>query len=301
MASTKKTLDDITTNLEESMGVRKAEIYPVLAPAPGRKDAGRRPVRNFGRIAIGQVIPDPHQPRKDFAEDELNELALSIREKGQLTPIRVRWSESLEKWIVIFGERRWRAAQHAGLTEIDCYFHEGDLSESEILEQQLIENCLRIDLHPIEEAKAFAQLIRLNDWTAKRVADELRVHPSRVSRALALLRLPEDLQEQVESGRVAARSAYELSKLADPNKQAELAQEAAAGNLPPEKAARAVRQRLGKAKPQPRSTTQTFFTEGGWKVVVSAPKKGSYFEIEQALCEALEEVRVRINSGCQIY
>lgn len=301
MASTRKTLDDIATNLEESMGVRKAEVYPVLAPAPGRKDAGRRPVRNFGRIAIGHVIPDPHQPRKEFAEDELNELALSIRDKGQLTPIRVRWSTALEKWIVIFGERRWRAAQQAGLTEIDCYFHEGDLSESEILEQQLIENCLRIDLHPIEEAKAFAHLIRLNDWTAKQVADELRVHPSRVSRALALLRLPEDLQEQVESGRVAARSAYELSKLANPKKQAELAQEAAAGNLPPEKAARAVRQRLGKAKAPARSTSQTFISEGGWKVVVSAPRKGTYFEIEQALSQALEEVRIRINSRCQLY
>ena len=72
----------------------------------GRKDVGRRPLRNFGRVVISQVIPDPQQPRVEFAEEDLEQLALSIREKGQLSPIRVRWSESLEKWIIISGERR---------------------------------------------------------------------------------------------------------------------------------------------------------------------------------------------------
>jgi len=75
-----------------------------------------------------------------------------------------------------------------GLTDIDCVFDEGVLNPSEILEQQLIENCLREDLQPIEEAQAFASLMTLNGWTGKNVADALRVHPSRVSRALALLR-----------------------------------------------------------------------------------------------------------------
>ncbi len=301
MASTRQTLDALSGNLQESMGVRQTDFRPVLAPAPAKKDIGRRPLRNVGKVAISQVVPDPDQPRIEFGEEALELLALSIREKGQLTPIRVRWSETLGKWIIISGERRWRATQRAGLNEIDCYFDEGDLTPSEILEQQLVENCLREDLQPIEEAEAFASLKKLNDWTAKQVADALRIQPSRVSRALALLELPNDIQDQVTHGRISARSAYELSRLTDPKKQAELAQEAAAGNLPPEKAARAVRQRLGKAKASPRSTTQTFVADGGWKVVVSAPKKGTYFEIEQALSQALEEVRVRINSGCQIY
>jgi ParB family chromosome partitioning protein len=301
MASTRQTLDGIATNLEESMGVRKAELYPVLAPAPGRKDAGRRPVRNFGRVVISQVIPDPHQPRVEFADEDLEQLALSIREKGQLSPIRVRWSESLEKWIIISGERRWRATQRAGLNEIECYFHDGDLTVSEILEQQLIENCLRQDLQPIEEAKAFAELMKLNGWTGKDVAQVLRVHPSRVSRALALLKLPEAVQEQVSLGNIPARSAYEISKLSDPQSQAVLAAEAAAGKLPHDQAARAVRQRSGKAKTPARATNQTFFADSGWKVVVSAPRKGTYHEIEQALCLALEEVRLRIASGCQLF
>lgn len=301
MASTRRTLDEIATNLEESMGVRKAEVHPILAPTPGKKDAGRRPLRNVGRVIIDQVIPDPAQPRVEFSEEALERLALSIREKGQLSPIRVRWSTELEKWVIISGERRFRAAKRAGLGEIECYFHEGDLKASEILEQQLIENCLREDLQPIEEANAFNSLMKLNGWAGKDVAQALRVHPSRVSRALALLRLPQEIQEKVMAGEIPARSAYEISKLSDPQAQSALAQRAVSGSMSHEQAARAVRQHQGKAKPAARTTKQTFFGDNGWKVVVSAPKKGTYHEIEQALSLALEEVRHRIDSGCKLF
>ena len=301
MASTRQSLDAFATNMQESMGVRQAELRPVLAPAPGKKDAGRRPLRNVGRLAIAQVVPDPAQPRVEFAEEALERLASSILDKGQLSPIRVRWSEDLEKWMIISGERRWRAAQQAGLTEIECYFHEAELSSSEILEQQLIENCLREDLQPIEEAQAFAELMKLNCWTGKEVAGALRVHPSRVSRALALLKLPEEIQEQVNAGVIPARSAYEISKLPNIDAQTDLAKKAAAGELSHNQAANAVRQRKCKQKATPRTTKQTFFADNGWKVIVTAPKKGTYFEIEEALATALEEVRLRINSGCQLF
>lgn len=301
MASTRQTLDAISVNLQESMGVRQTDFRPVLAPAAGKKDVGRRPLRNVGKLAISQVVPDPSQPRIEFAEEALERLALSIREKGQLSPIRVRWSGDVEKWIIISGERRWRATQRACVTEIDCYFDEGTLTPSDILEQQLIENCLREDLQPIEEAKAFASLIELNGWTSKQVAEALRVHPSRVSRALALLKLPEEIQEQVTAGEIPARSAYEISKLPNAETQAALASRAVAGELSHNQAANAVRQHKGKAKPSPRTTKQTFLSENGWKVIVTAPRKGTYFEIEQALVLALEEVRVRINSRCQLF
>lgn len=301
MASTRQTLNAVSTNMQESMGVRHADLRTMLAPAPGMKDAGRRPLRNVGKLAITQVVPDPVQPRVEFSEEALGRLAASIRDKGQLSPIRVRWSEDLEKWMIISGERRWRAAQQAGLTEIECYFHEAELNSSEILEQQLIENCLREDLQPIEEAQAFAALMKLNSWTGKEVAEALRVHRSRVSRALALLKLPEEIQEQVNIGEISARSAYEISKLPNAGTQAVLAQKAAAGELSHSQAANAVRQRQGKQKPTPRTTKQTFFAENGWKVTVTAPKKGTYFEIEEALSTALEEVRLRITSGCQVF
>lgn len=301
MASTRRTLDEVGSNLEESMGVREADYRPVLSPIPGNKDAGRRPLRNVGKVLITQVIPDPGQPRVKFSEEALERLALSIHEKGQFSPIRARWSDDLQKWVIISGERRWRAAQRAGLTEIDCYFHDGDLEPSEILEQQLIENCLREDLQPIEEARAFASLMKFNGWTGKQVAESLRVHPSRVSRALALLDLPDEVQEQVTSGQISARSAYEISKLPNPETQTALAKKTAAGELTHGQTVGAVRQRQGKPKPTPRTTRLTFDGDDGWKIIVSAPRKGTYFEIEHALSLALEEVRHRINSGCQLF
>src|SRR5262245_3211637 len=200
MVSTRRTLDALSNNLQESMGVRHTTFTSMLAPAPETKDVGRRPLRNVGKIAIDRVMPDPDQPRIEFEENALERLALSIRDKGQLSPIRVRWAKDLTKWVIISGERRWRAAQRAGLKELDCYFDEADLTVSEILEQQLIENCLREDLQPIEEAEAFASLMKLNGWKGKQVAHVLRIPPSRVSRALALLDLPEEVQEKVASG-----------------------------------------------------------------------------------------------------
>ncbi len=301
MASTRQTLDTLAGNLQESMGVRQSEFRPILAPAPGKKDIGRRPLRNVGRLAIAQIVPDPDQPRAVFSEEALEQLALSIRERGQLAPIRVRWSDTLEKWIIICGERRWRATQRAGLSEIDCYFDEVELTHSDILEQQLIENCLREDLQPIEEAEAFASLMKLNNWTGKQVADALRVNPSRVSRAIALLKLPEAVQEQVAAGTISPRSAYEISKLPNPETQSALAERVAQGQLSAPQAAKAVRQRQGKAKPAARITSQTFFGDNDWKVTVTGPKKGTYFDIEQALTQALEEVRIRINSGVQLF
>jgi len=94
-------------------------------------------------------VPDPEQPRLEFSEDAIERLAQSIHGKGQLSAIRVRWSEPIQKWVIIAGERRWRATKRAGLPTIDCYFHDGELAKSEALEQQLIENCLREDLKPV--------------------------------------------------------------------------------------------------------------------------------------------------------
>jgi ParB family chromosome partitioning protein len=296
--STRHALDRITANLEESMGVRGGgDARPVLAPVPAKRDAGRRPLRNVGRLAIDQVVPDPDQPRVEFSEDALERLALSIREKGQLSPIRVRWSDRLEKWLIVSGERRWRAVRRAGLPDIECYFHEAELTPSEILEQQLIENLLREDLRPVEEARAFSSLMGLNGWTGKEVADALRVHPSRVSRALALLRLPGPVQERVNAGEIPARAAYEISKLPDPAAQAALAERAVEQGLSHEDAARAVRQRRGRPKPPARTTRQAFAGPGAWKVVVTGPGKAGYPDIEQALLLALNEVRERIRTG----
>ncbi len=300
MVKTHTTLEQISSNLSESLGVREVDLRPKLSPVPSPKDIGRRASRSFGKVDISQVIPDPDQPRVEFSEEAIERLSQSIRDKGQLTPIRVRWSAELEKWVIISGERRWRATRHAGLPTIDCYFHDGELAKTEILEQQLIENLLREDLSPIEEAKAFRSLIAINHWTGKQVADALRIQASRVSRALSLLDLPADIQQQVEAGEIVASTAYELSKLLNENTQRQLADQAASGKLSVGEASNAVRKRTGKSKTSLRGTRQVFFADD-WKIIVAARRKGTYDEIKQALQIALEEVQTRIDSGMQLF
>ena len=297
MATTQSRLENLETNLDESIGVRQKATGPKLSPVPSSKDVGRRPLRNAARIAIDQVIRDPSQPRAEFSQDSMDRLAKSIRANGQLAPIRVRWSAKDNKWIIVCGERRWRAVCAAGLDTVDCCFVDGELSEAEVLEQQMIENLLREDLSPIEQARGFSALMKLHRWNGKQVAESLHLPASTVSRALSLLDLPDDIQRKVDSGELAARSAYEISKLPGDPVRRELAQTAAGGNLTHKQAAAVVRQRRGKPSQKPRTTKQAFFADDGWRVTVSANKKGTYHEMEIALSQALDEVRHYIAQG----
>ena len=280
------------------MGVRSSERQTQLSPVAAPKDVGRIPLRTFGKLSLDQIVRDPEQPREEFDESEIQSLAQSIKNTGQLHPIRVRWNSEIHKWMIVTGERRYRATRAAGLSEIDCYFHEDEISESEILEQQLVENLLRQDLKPLEETRGYAALMELNGWNGKQVAEALRISPSKVSRALALLDLPEDVQARINSGKIPRTSAYELTKLDNADMQSKLADEAAAGGLTQRSASKAVRQRKGKKAPKnPRGLRQTFQAENGLKITVTA----NYHEIEQALREALDEVTLRINNNVQMF
>ncbi len=298
MVSTRAALEEIGKNLDESIGVRGNTPRPQLSPVASAKDIGRRPLRSFGRVDVTMVMPDPAQPRTQFSEDAIERLANSIREKGQLHPIRVRWSEKTEKWLIISGERRWRATQAAKLPTIDCFFQQGELATSDILEQQLIENLLREDLKPMEQARAFSSLMEINGWNGKQVAEALHVSSSTVSRALSLLDLPREIQQKIDSGELAARSAYELSKLPEAA-QEELTK--TPGKLTTQKTQAAVRQRRGKPAPPKRGFRQTFLGENGMKVLVTSNAKSSYHEVELALREALEEVEHYIEQGRQAF
>ena len=294
MASVGSILEQVGGNLDESMGVRSTDLRPTLAPVPDPKDVGRRPLRSVGRVDLSQVVPDPDQPRAEFSDDALDRLAASIRDHGQLAPIRVRWSAGLGKWVIIAGERRWRATRRAGLAAIDCVFVDGELSRGELLSQQLIENLLREDLRPVEEARAFRELIALNGWTGKQLADALRLPPSKVSRTLALLDLPEDLQGRVEAGELSARAAYEISKLADDAQRRNLADAVHDRGLTVEDTRAAVRRRRGRAAAKSRGTRQKLFAPGGIHITVSAARPVSDAEIEAALVHAVESVRSRM-------
>lgn len=300
--SVRLAIESVEANLEESLGIRAVVSPTNLSPAPRAKDASRRPVRDFGTIDVDKVSPDPFQPRKDFDDEALEELAESIKSKGQLQPVRLRWSDDINKWIIVAGERRWRAAKKAGLKSITCYFHEGQLTKSETLHEQIIENFHRRSLQPIEEARAFSSLMEINDWNGRQVAESLGIHPAKVSRALSLLKLPVEIQNQVESGDLAARTAYEVSKLNSDTERTTIAADAKAKGLTAEQTANIVRRRKRKRPRRQRSgVLLSFQTTDSWKITVTRPRSGNYYEVEQALQEALDEVRHRINNNVQLF
>ena len=281
------------------MGVRTGPPTS-LAKKANAKDAERRPGRNYGSVPIEQVIPDPSQPRTEFNEDALQELSASFASKGQLQPIRVRWLENEGKWTIIAGERRWRAAQMAGMATIDCYFHDGGLTPSEILEEQIIENLQRRSLQPLEEARSFQALIKMNMWKKKEVASALGIHPAKVSRALKLLKLPADIQAKIEAGELPARTAYEISKLDDESQQRAMLSAVSSEGLTNQQARNRVQIKRGKRMPQRVGSKMTFDSYADHSVTVSSPAKTTYEAIEVALQTALEEVRHRIENNVQI-
>lgn len=302
MTSTRNVLERIKPQLDESMGVRTNDSRPQLSPVPNAKDVGRRALRTFGTLAIENLIPDPDQPRTEFDEQEIEHLSKSILDKGQLHPIRVRWSETHGKWIIISGERRFRAIKLAGLPTAECYFQEGELTKTDILEQQLIENLLRADLKPIEEATAFDDLMKLNGWTAKELSEAIRVSQPKIARSLALLKLPSDIRDRIDAGEISARAAYEATKLESEDQQRAAFLSGPSDQAQPsiESVQKQVRMRAGSTAKKQRGVKQTFVLEDGWKITVSAARKANYHEVEQALQQALEEVRLRIENNVQL-
>jgi ParB family chromosome partitioning protein len=182
-------------------------------------------------IPVAKIDRDPHQPRQEFDEEELARLAESLRIRGQLQPIRVRWDEGRGMYVILAGERRWRAAAMAGLDRLSCVIHQGDLTEEDTLAMQLVENALRTDLKPVEQARAYRRLMDARGYSTRELATELHVAQTSVVRALSLLGLPADVQVRVEGGELAATVAAELTKLPDPTLQAEVAQTVLAEGL----------------------------------------------------------------------
>ena len=140
---------------------------------------------------------NPNQQRKNFKQDDLNELATSIKNQGLIQPIIVKQTDN-EQYQIIAGERRWRASQLAGLHEIDCVVK--SLEDTEVLEAALIENIQREDLNVIEEANAYKGLIQLKGITNENLAKKLGKSSSYVSNTLRLLELEQKIQDMVING-----------------------------------------------------------------------------------------------------
>jgi ParB family chromosome partitioning protein len=219
-------------NVKDSAGADRVD-QPAGTASIGAPDRWRgvERSRDMALIAVAKIDRDPNQPRQEFDEEELARLAESLRFRGQLQPIRVRWDESRGMYVILTGERRWRAARMAGLDKLSCVIHEGDLTDEEKLAIQLVENALRTDLKPVEQARAYRRLMDAKGYSTRDLAAELHIAQTSVVRALSLLELPADVQARVEGGELAATVAAELTKLPDPAIQTEIAEAIVAEGL----------------------------------------------------------------------
>jgi len=158
------------------------------------KSQGEKREHEIKEIDINKIKPNPYQPRNNFSKDTLKELALSIEKKGVLQPITVR-EVQYDKFELVTGERRWKAAKQANLKTIPAIIRE--FKDNEMMEVALIENLQREDLNPIEEAHAYKKMIQELDITQEEVAERVSKSRSTISNTIRLLNLPPSVQDIV--------------------------------------------------------------------------------------------------------
>jgi ParB family chromosome partitioning protein len=167
---------------------------------------------------IDQIKPNAYQPRKEFDEDGIDELASSIKEKGIIQPLVGR--KIGDSYEIIAGERRWRAAQKAGLKKIPIILK--DASDSEILELALIENLQREDLNPIDEAIAYEQLIGDFGLTHEEISKRIGKDRSTITNQIRLLKLPERVKQAIKEGEISAGHARAILSIESQSKALEI-------------------------------------------------------------------------------
>lgn len=173
-------------------------------------------VRGIRKVAIDLIHANPKNPRRIFKEEELDELAASIRQHGMIQPVVVRPAAARPGgYDLIAGERRWRAAQRAGVHEIPVVIHE--VSDKEAMEIAIIENVQRQDLNPLEEAFGYEQLIGDFGYTQNDLASIIGKSRSHVANTLRLLKLPEPVKQYLQDGALTAGHARALVTAPDPS------------------------------------------------------------------------------------
>jgi len=190
-----------------------------LAALIGEMDKPHAPAQTAsspadGRVPIEFVSPNPKNPRRRFDESDLVDLAQSIREHGIVQPVLVRRRAESGRYEIIAGERRWRAAQAAGLAEIPVLVR--DVDDRTALELAIIENVQRADLNPVEEALGYQQLIDEHNYSQSDLGQVIGKSRSHVANTLRLLKLPEALRVMLADGALSAGHARTLVTAADP-------------------------------------------------------------------------------------
>ena len=230
-----RTLSKYGETMRSSLGFHRTPGTPAGLTPPkgsvGARMAGVVNDREAAVIEVARIVPDPEQPRRSFDNESIDRLAESLKGRGQLQNVVVFWSEDLGSYVLVSGERRWRAAQRSGLATLRCKVLDRRPDDSDRLAIQLVENCVREDLRPVEQAVAFRALMDSNGWSTRQLAEALNMAQAKVVYAIGLLDLPEDLRERVDQGVIAPRTAYEIGRLDEPEEQVALADRVVAEGL----------------------------------------------------------------------
>lgn len=227
------------------------------------------------------------QVREHFDDNGLTGLAMSLKSVGQLVPIRVRREGN--DFVVVDGERRYRAAIKAGRTSIAAIVEEEDLSQGQILERQLTANCQRADLTPLEKARAIFALMEVSGEKASETAARLGMSNAAVTRLVSLLSLPESIKGLVDSGKIPPSTASELTKISDPARQLELARQAAEGKLTRDALSGIAKQKPSASKPSSAGLTRAIARLDAQR---SVSVSGGSLSLD-SLIGSLEELLVR--------
>ncbi len=202
-------------------------------------------INDVTELDIEKIYPNPNQPRKYFDEEALQELASSIKLHGVIQPLVVN-KEDNGTYMIIAGERRWRAAKIAGLDKVPVVIK--NYTEKQIKEISIIENLQREDLNPIEAARAIKQLMDEYNLTQETVSDRIGKSRSAVANTLRLLTLYPDVIKMVEDGRISSGHARSLVIVDDVNQQMKLAKQAADGKMSVRELEKAVKNYLNPSK-----------------------------------------------------
>jgi ParB family transcriptional regulator, chromosome partitioning protein len=215
--------------LPRGLGRGLDQLLPLRSQAQSKSDQTGYGDNNVFRCALEKIKPQRSQPRRHFDTDALEELATSVREHGVLEPIIVRRLSNSDQFEIIAGERRWRAAQKAGLREVLVVVR--DVSSKDAFELALIENVQREDLDAIEFAEALQRLIDEHEYSQESLAQRVGKDRSTIANALRLLKLPPDVRERVVGGELSEGHARALLGSPDQKTLVQLADKVVRGHL----------------------------------------------------------------------
>jgi len=268
-----------------------------LASEPG----GARP-NSVQMVPIEAIRPSPFQPRRHFAEAELEGLAQSIREKGIVQPLLVRPAEddAAAGYELVAGERRWRAAQRVGLHEVPVVIRA--FGDSEVIEIALVENLQREDLSALEEAEAYSRLMREFGRSQASLAEAVGKSRSHVANTVRLLSLPAPVRRSLEDGALSAGHARALLAAPDP---AALADEVVRRGLNVRATEKLVRRRAAQPAPRPKPArdADTVALERdlaaalGLRVTLAVKRRGGSLTLHYASLDQLDRVLALLRRG----